>query len=100
MGMIRHSKHVTRGARWHTLRMAVLERDGYECRSCGKRRGRMEIDHIRPVRTHPALAYDPANLQALCTSCHTIKTNAERGNALPDPSRAAWRKLLKGTPNA
>ena len=24
MGLIRHSKHITRGPRWHTLRMAVL----------------------------------------------------------------------------
>ena len=50
----RHSRRVTRGPRWKTLRMAVLERDGFKCRFCGKNRGRLEIgaraDAIRVTR--------------------------------------------------
>ena len=42
----RHSRRVTRGPRWKTLRMAVLERDGFKCRFCGQNRGRLEIDYF------------------------------------------------------
>ena len=51
MGLIRHSKHITRGPRWHTLRLAVLERDGFKCRFCGKNRGRLEIGSVIGVGT-------------------------------------------------
>lgn len=90
---IRHSRRVTRGPRWKTLRMAVLERDGFRCRECGAP-GRLEVDHVKPVRTHPDLAYDPANLQALCPSCHTRKTRIECGHPEPDERRQAWRSLV------
>lgn len=90
----RHSKRVTRGKRWHTLRMAVLERDGFRCRKCGARGCRLEIDHIKPVRTHPKLAYEPDNLQALCTRCHTRKTRIECGHPPCPQNRLDWRKAV------
>ena len=103
MGMIapgrreytRHSKRVTATRRWQVLRMAILERDGFRCRHCGKH-GRLEIDHVRPVRTHPELSYDPANLQALCGPCHTRKTRIECGHPAPvqSPERNAWAKAV------
>lgn len=93
MGLIRHSKHITRGPRWKTLRMAVLERDGFKCRFCAAR-GRLEIDHIEPVRLRPDLAYDPANCQALCPSCHAGKTHAEVGRKPPAYDRHGWRKAV------
>jgi len=89
----RHSKHVTRGQRWKTLRMAVLERDGFACKACGAR-GRLEVDHVLPVRTHPELAFKPANLQALCPACHTRKTRLECGHPEPDPRRKAWGEAV------
>ena len=90
----RHSKAVTRGARWHTLRMAVLERDGYACRACGARGCRLEVDHVQPVRLRPDLAYAPGNLQALCTACHTRKTRIECGHPPPDPARQKWQDAV------
>jgi 5-methylcytosine-specific restriction protein A len=69
--------------------MAVLERDGFACRSCGAG-GRLEVDHILPVRTHPTLAWSPENCQALCTSCHTKKTNEENGRTVLSPARRGW----------
>ena len=89
----RHSKRVTRGERWRTLRMAILERDGFKCRSCGTG-GRLEVDHICPVRTHPELSYEPGNLQALCVSCHTRKTRIECGHPPPSPARQDWTKAV------
>ncbi len=30
-----------------------------------------QVHHIQPIATHPDLAFDPSNLQALCTACHS-----------------------------
>lgn len=99
MGMkrdyIRHSKRVTATRRWQVLRAAVLERDGWACVDCGAR-GRLEIDHIKPVRTNPELAFDPANCAARCASCHTRKTRIECGHPAPKttPERDAWGQAV------
>jgi 5-methylcytosine-specific restriction enzyme A len=85
----RHSKHITRGPRWRALRLKVLARDGYKCQSCGKA-GRLEVDHVQPVRTHPERAYDPENLKSLCPACHTRKTRVECGHPEKSPARSAW----------
>ena len=86
----RHSKRVTSTRQWQMLRQIILERDGYTC-ACGcGRRHRLEIDHIKPVRTHPELAFSAANLQALAPHCHTKKTRIECGHKEKSPERKAW----------
>lgn len=90
----RHSAAVIRSTRWRALRQAALRRDGYACRTCGER-GRLEVDHIQPVRTHPDRAFDLDNLQALCPTCHSLKTRTELGLADISPARKAWHNLLK-----
>ena len=85
----RHSKRVTSTRRWQVLRQQILERDGWKCRCCNERR-RLEIDHIKPVRTPPELSFDPRNLQALCGVCHTRKTRIECGHKEKSPERKAW----------
>jgi 5-methylcytosine-specific restriction endonuclease McrA len=89
----RHSKQVTRTQRWKVLRLAILERDGYRCQGCGCA-GRLEVDHIKPVRTHPELSFAPANLQALCPSCHTRKTRLECGHPAPEEVRHGWADFV------
>lgn len=89
----RHSKAVTSTARWKILRAAVLERDGFQCVACGAR-GRLEIDHKQPVRSHPALAFDPANCQALCPACHSRKTRLEVGHKPAPEDRLKWRESV------
>ena len=89
----RHSKAVTRTKRWAVLRQAILERDGWKCRCCGERR-RLEVDHVKPVRTHPELSFNPANLQALCGPCHTRKTRLECGHKEKSPARKAWAEAV------
>lgn len=92
----RYSKRVTATRRWQVLRQAILERDGWACVSCGIRRGRLEVDHIQPVRTHPELSFDPGNLQSLCSPCHSRKTRQECGHrpANSSPARDAWGKAV------
>jgi 5-methylcytosine-specific restriction protein A len=89
----RHSAKVTKSRRWKAVRLETLRRDGWACLRCGERRG-LEIDHVLPVRTHPALAFDIGNLQTLCGPCHSRKTKIEVGLPGLPPDRAAWRDLL------
>ena len=90
----RYSKRVTATRRWQVLRMAIIERDGFRCKECGAR-GRLEVDHIKPVRTHPELSFAPANLQALCPPCHTKKTRVECGHRPSDPRRGEWQEAVR-----
>lgn len=54
------------------VRRAVMERDGFACRSCGSRR-RLQVDHIMQVSVGGGS--HPVNLRVLCSSC-----NGRRGN--------------------
>jgi 5-methylcytosine-specific restriction endonuclease McrA len=92
--MKRFSRHVTRGPRWRALRHRALRRDGFACVRCGAA-GRLEVDHVKPVRTHPELAFDLANLQSLCPRCHSAKTNHEITGKPPDQGRQAWRMAVR-----
>ena len=90
----RHSRKIIRSKRWEALRWEALKRDRFQCRQCSSV-GRLEVDHIKPVRTHPELAFDLDNLQSLCPSCHTRKTRIECGHPPPSPERLAWRAAVK-----
>ncbi|MEL6366005.1 MAG: HNH endonuclease signature motif containing protein, partial [Pseudomonadota bacterium] len=74
----RHSARIIGTQRWKRLRKIVLERDGYRCAVCGCGEP-LEVDHIKPVRTHPQLAWDLENLQLLCPRHHAEKTRLECG---------------------
>jgi 5-methylcytosine-specific restriction endonuclease McrA len=53
------------------------------------------VDHVRPVREAPELAFDLDNLQALCPACHGRKTRGEIGLPPPDPERQKWRAAVR-----
>lgn len=88
-----YSASVIRSKRWKALRLAAKRRDGWKCVQCGAR-GRLEVDHIIPVRTNRELAFDLTNLQTLCAPCHTRKTRLEVGAGQPNPKRDAWRRAV------
>lgn len=91
----RHSRAVLRDKRWPALRLQAKRRDGWRCVTCSAR-GRLEVDHIKPVRTHPELAFDLANLQSLCPTCHSRKTRLEIGLGDEEsPDRRKWRDLVQ-----
>ncbi|WP_197714428.1 HNH endonuclease [Altererythrobacter sp. B11] len=88
----RAGAHVYRTMRWKTLRALAKRRDGWACVQCGARGARLDADHIKPIRTHPHLAFDLANLQTLCIGCHSQKTSREKTRrAETGPDRLAWR---------
>lgn len=90
----RHSARVIQSRRWPALRLQAKRRDGFRCVGCGAR-GRLEVDHVQPVRTHPELAFDLSNLQTLCVSCHSRKTRIECGLGSHDPGREKWKELVR-----
>ena len=53
---------------------AVKERAGYQCERCGERA--LYADHITEIKDGGT--WELSNGQALCASCHTSKTMAER----------------------
>lgn len=98
MGVTRHKRHgaaVYGKPQWQSVRFLAKRRDGFKCVSCGAS-GRLEVDHIKPLRSHPELAFDLANLQTLCIRCHSAKTKVEVGFGAPvDPAREAWKSLVR-----
>lgn len=100
MGMNRAPASIYRDPRWKVARLEAKRRDGWKCTECGAR-GRLEVHHVKRVKTHPELAYDLANLKTLCPACHSRITAIETGIAPLDPERQRWRDLLtKGSGNA
>lgn len=87
-----HAYRNTNRKRWAHTRLAVFERDGWRCRKCG-RAGRLEADHIEPLKTWPGCPYDTANIQTLCRSCHIAKTAAEN-RPKPTDEQAKWQALI------
>lgn len=63
---------------WATIRMRALKLYGSKCQCCGatsKDGSVINVDHIKPRRTHPELALDVTNLQILCGDCNKGKGN-------------------------
>lgn len=66
--------------RWRDLRYFVLRRDGARCVVCGRSAKDgvvIQVDHIKPRSTHPALQWDPNNLQVMCKDCNLGKSNRD-----------------------
>lgn len=72
----------------HTnTRHRILKRDNHTCQHCGTTNAPMEVDHINNQRG-PNYNTD-TNLQTLCRTCHTKKTQHEAGH---------WRRKTKRPP--
>jgi hypothetical protein len=63
---------------WRTVRMQVLAHYGAKCMCCGaapETGAVINVDHIKPRKTHPQLALIFDNLQVLCGDCNHGKGN-------------------------
>lgn len=56
-------------ASYKKWRLAVLDRDGYQCVVCGSK-DELHADHILPWKSHEFLRYEISNGRALCAPCH------------------------------
>jgi len=54
----------------HILRPAVLERDDYRCRMCGRQSNQLTLHHVLPIWARPDLVADLGNLVSVCRPCH------------------------------
>jgi hypothetical protein len=63
---------------WRRVRIMALKKHGSRCQCCGASPSTgavMNVDHIKPRKTHPSLALDINNLQILCDQCNHGKGN-------------------------
>lgn len=67
---------------WRLLRLQILVRDGFTCRSCGSYGD--HVDHVDGDSHNN----DHGNLQTLCIVCHGRKTREEQDGRRAAPARA------------
>lgn len=75
-----------RSALWKRLRKSTMMKYPLcvRCLSYGLTRKTEHIDHVIPHRGNSQLFTDTSNLQGLCHSCHSYKTNRERKGHFDD----------------
>lgn len=61
---------VRRTRKFKEFRINILIKSSYRCSECGVVNGRLEIDHIKPVKFFPELVLDEENVRVLCRECH------------------------------
>lgn len=72
------SREFLQSFEWRKLRMEALKLNGARCQCCGASPANgavMNVDHIKPRKTHPELALEITNLQVLCEDCNHGKGN-------------------------
>jgi 5-methylcytosine-specific restriction endonuclease McrA len=82
----------------HLHRCIVASRQAWRCQACAALFGAIwHVDHITPLCEDGSNA--PANLQALCETCHAVKTSAEAmrraGTYSPDRTAVVTERPAK-----
>ena len=83
-------RRIYKTVRWKKIRLEVFRRDGWRCRSCGRRSG-LECDHINRIEDGGGW-FDRDNLRTLCRSCH-IRVGRDAASKPVSPERLALRAL-------
>ncbi len=74
--------------RWARVRRACFDRDGWQCRRCG-RAGRLEAHHDPPL-VEGIDPYALDGLVTLCRACHV----GRHGRALTEDEKA-WQRAVE-----
>ena len=69
-------------------RSDFLRKSNYKCERCDSNL-KLELHHMLTVAERPDLAYDPSNIEVLCSKCHKIHHGTSE-------QRKAWREKSKG----
>ena len=85
-------------ARWRNIRALVLSQQPLClcCKHYGATRPAHDVDHIYPISHSPTLATTISNMQGLCKSCHSRKTQHEKRGVVYDYSRLRTIHLVTG----
>lgn len=65
---------------WRKARYIALKNADGKCQLCGRSKHDgiiLNVDHIKPRKTHPKLALVQRNLQVLCHDCNHGKSNID-----------------------
>lgn len=67
---------ILRSAKWKALRKEIISEQGRACLKCGSTPDlkNLHIDHIKPFKKYPELAFCKDNLQVLCKRCNFAKS--------------------------
>jgi len=82
-----------RSYEWRRARYIALKKSNGKCQLCGRSSHNgivLNVDHIKPRKTHPELALDQKNFQVLCGDCNHGKGNLDDTD---------WRKKENLPPN-
>jgi hypothetical protein len=77
------SKDFLSSYEWRQIRYQALTLNDGKCELCGRNKHdgiTLNVDHIKPRKTHPQLALDIDNLQVLCNECNHGKGNSDDTN--------------------
>lgn len=71
---------------WRLQRVAILKRDLYRCRDCGRAAEEVHhIVHLTPQNIHDInITLNPENLVSLCFECHRARHNNESAHIMPE----------------
>lgn len=72
-------KHIYNSKEWKALRDDHLAKNPL-CKYCndfGRVVAASVVNHIEPHRGDKALAFDPANLESACETCHNVHSDAQ-----------------------
>lgn len=64
--------------RWQKLRLEILSRDEWRCRSCWSTDKTLHVDHLRYERGAAPWDASPESLQTLCEDCHRRVTELRK----------------------
>jgi 5-methylcytosine-specific restriction protein A len=83
-------------SQWAELREQIFDRDDRKCVKCGSDEY-LHCDHVAELVDGGTS--DPANLQTLCRSCHSIKTSRVRVRAAERPDPRQREMMFTITPS-
>lgn len=81
-------------AAWQRVRLQVLREQPW-CK-CGQKA--KDVDHLKPIATHPHLRLVRSNLIARCHACHSRRTRIEHSPSLGKVRRGLVAYDLDGYP--
>lgn len=62
--------------RWQRRRLEILQRSDFSCEECGDKESTLHVHHKLYRKNAMPWEYEDHELEALCESCHKIKTVA------------------------
>lgn len=80
---------------WARARYEALKKNDGRCELCGRGKpegATLNVDHIKPLKTHWELRCDQDNLQVLCGSCNKGKSNWDETDWRRPADEEMWQE--------